>query len=111
MPKSGSTIKVVLCEPKVMPREYELENELAPMQQLIGGYLEVAALKGILGGKYAVVCNEEGLLEGLPTNLEENLLGISGTFFVCGVRGSEFCGLNDSQVVDVLATLGVGTLH
>ena len=48
----------------------------------------------------AIVCNDEGLLEGLPLNRYVPEMGqpIAGTFFVCGFSDDRLTGLTDEQL-------------
>lgn len=46
------------------------------------------------------ICNEEGILNGLPFNrsIEGGYGGVFGTFFVCGLGEESFCSLTPEQV-------------
>lgn len=65
----------------------EIDNTLEAMQAEVGGYIETVTVCSDL----VIVCDEEGLLKGLPHNT--NLLGADfyGPIFFCGVKGDEFC--------------------
>ena len=43
----------------------------------------------------AIVCNEEGLINGLPFNrsVPGGYGGVFGTFFICGLGEEDFCSL------------------
>ena len=67
------------------------------MQEIVGGdiqaiypYKEPAA----------IVCNDEGLINGLPFNriVEGGYGGVFGTFFVCGLTEDSFCSLTPEQM-------------
>lgn len=77
-------IRVAVFEPGAPVAFTELSNELAPMQELVGGYIEIV---GITDDGLCLVCNEEGKIDGLPPNRAFSGLGgsdlIVGTFFVC----------------------------
>ena len=54
----------------------EIENELRRMQEVVGGLIETVRLTDGI----RVVCNEEGLIWGLPPNM--HLPGFMGTVFL-----------------------------
>lgn len=67
-------IKVVLCEVGKEPSVVEIENDLYTLQKIVGGYIENITLQS----KICLICNEEGMLKGLPFNR----CGILGTFIL-----------------------------
>lgn len=73
----------------------EIENDLATMQGLVGGYIEaVSAGQGI-----CLVCNEEGKLNDLPPNFPIGRDIIVGTaVFVAYGKDGEFADLTDEQI-------------
>ena len=48
-----------------------------------------------LKSDYLIVCNEEGLINGLPFNrsVPGGYGGVFGTFFICGLGEEDFCSL------------------
>lgn len=89
-------MKTVVVEPGYAPYEKEI-NGLAEMQATVGGLLQaIYPYKDHV----AVVCNDEGILLGLPFNrsMEGGYGGVFGTFFVCGVGKEDFCSLTLEQV-------------
>ena len=45
------------------------------------------------------VCNDEGLINGMPMNRAVERYGaLAGPFFICGISGENFCSLTDAQV-------------
>lgn len=54
---------------------HEIPNTLQALQKVVGGYIEIAKV----GDNLIAVCNEEGMLEGLPINM----LGFAGDIFIC----------------------------
>lgn len=104
-------MKVVVVEPRKPAYIKEIENELEPMQEIVGGYIEVVCP---FDSCTALICNEEGrgvlppnrFLRTLPILDDDgNFIGggeiydiIAGTFFICGIDGSEFCSLTDEQI-------------
>lgn len=70
----------VLLKPVGRPFELrEIPNSLKACQELVGGYIETVTLEEDL----ILVCNEEGLIRGLPSN---PWLGYDfrGDFFLVG---------------------------
>lgn len=76
----------VLYKPVGKPFEVrEIPNTLEACQELVGGYIEVVKICTNL----LLVCNEEGLVRGLPVNRFMNY-DFRGDFFLCGVKGEDF---------------------
>jgi hypothetical protein len=78
------------------PEVREIDGSLASMQELVGGLIE-----DVCWGdeKIALICNDEGLLLGLPPNRSirwkhiDNYTIIHGDFFLCGVDGENYTSL------------------
>lgn len=89
-------MKVVVVEPDHAPYEKEI-NGLKEMQATVGGLIQAIYP---YEDRVAVVCNEKGLLLGLPFNrsMEGGYGGVFGTFFVCGLGDDDFCSLTPEQV-------------
>ena len=89
-------LNVLVVEPDYAPYEKEVSG-LHEMQAVVGG-----AIQAIYPYKeqVAIVCNEEGILNGLPFNrsVEGGYGGVFGTFFVCGLDEDGFCSLPPEQV-------------
>lgn len=99
--KQQPTIKVLKVEPDKAPELIEMKNELEAMQEIVGGYIEVFPL----ADDVAIVCNEEGKINGLPLNRPiyhngEIVEIIAGTFFIAGddISIGEFVSLTDEQI-------------
>lgn len=80
----------------------EIKNELEPMQEFVGGYIEVVPmLNGLV-----VVCDEEGSLKKYPhcvdiditINGQTACFAFVGNIFICGTDGEEFRGLSDDEI-------------
>jgi hypothetical protein len=67
-------MKAIIFDINSGPRVEDIEDGLATLQDLVGGYIEAAPTKGDV----TVFINEEGKLMGLPPNLE-------ATFFWWGI--------------------------
>lgn len=99
--KKEPVIKVLKVEPDKAPELIEMPNELDAMQALVGGYIEVYPL----AEDVAIVCNEEGKMNGLELNRPIYHNGkmveiIAGTFFIAGddISIGEFVSLTDEQI-------------
>lgn len=89
-------MNVLVVEPGYLPYEKEI-NGLNEMQATVGGYIEAIYPYEEM---VAIVCNEEGLINGLPFNrsVEGGYGGVFGTFFVCGLSEDSFCSLSPEQM-------------
>lgn len=89
-------MNVLIVKPGYAPYEAEL-NGLEEMQATVGGLIQPIYP---FQDKVAVVCNDEGILLGLPFNrsVPGGYGGVFGTFFVCGVGEEDFCSLTPEQV-------------
>lgn len=80
-------MKVLVVEPGKNPVVRKIDGSLKSMQAVVGGYIQ-AFYPWI--EEVAIVCNDEGKINGLPLNRPifgergELLDIIAGTFFVCG---------------------------
>lgn len=91
-------MKVLMIEPGKTPYEAELDGSLESMQEAVGGGIE---------GYYpyaepvAIVCNDEGKINGLPLNRAiynedgEMIEIMAGTFFMAGLGEESFADLPD----------------
>lgn len=84
--EAGEKISVVLVEPNKYPKVVEIEDTLEAMQKIVGGYIEQYMP---FGDEVAIICNDEGKLNGLPLNRaifctedKKALDVIAGTFFI-----------------------------
>ena len=89
------TLKIILVEPMKKPRVVEIDNTLESLQETVGGHLQaIFPWDGI-----ALVCNEEGKLNGsLPNRLLEDFDVIYGTFFLCGCGAEDFASIPEGLV-------------
>ncbi len=96
-------MKILVIEPGKCPEEREIGGSLEDMQQLVGGYIQVVYP---FPDEVALVCNEEGKLQGLPLNRalrdESGKIydAISGTFFLCAAPADSenFESLTEEQM-------------
>lgn len=79
-------IKVVFKRNRETPAcVVEIENTLEAFQELVEGRIEV----GSRFAGFLIICNEEGRLRKMP----ENVFGFVGPIVLCGVDGSDCCGI------------------
>lgn len=92
----GETMKVLLVQPGLYAREAVIGKELEDMQKTVGGWIEAVYP---YDDEVAIICNEEGLLMGLPLNrkITDDMI-IAGTFFICGTNEDNFISLSDEQM-------------
>lgn len=89
-------MKVLIVEPEKAPREAEIENSLESLQSVVGGYIEATYP---FDDRVAIICNEEGKLQGMPLNRalrdESGTMYdiVAGTFIVCGLGEEDFSSL------------------
>ena len=89
-------MNVLVVEPGYLPYEKEIldsADHLEQMQAIVGGMIEPIYP---YHEEVAIVCNEEGLINGLPFNrsVPGGYGGVFGTFFICGLGEEDFCSLS-----------------
>jgi len=89
-------MKVLMVKPGYAPYEVEL-NGLKEIQVAVGGLIQCIYP---FQERAALVCNDEGLLMGLPFNrsVPGGYGGTFGTFFICGVGPDDLCSLSPEQI-------------
>ena len=94
--EADEKIRVLVVEPMKEPKVEYIENTLDGMQRVVGGLIEEIDLND----NTVLVCNEEGILLGMPFNrsMEGGYGGVFGTFFVCGLGEEDFCSLTPEQM-------------
>lgn len=93
----------MIVEPGKAPYAKEIIGTLEEMQGIVGGYIQAIYP---FPEEIALICNEEGKLEGLPLNRAlRDEAGkiydiISGTFFLCAAPADSenFTRLNEEQI-------------
>ena len=88
-------MNVLVVEPGYLPYEKEIldsADHLEQMQAIVGGLIEPIYP---YHEEVVIVCNEEGLINGLPFNrsVPGGYGGVFGTFFICGLGEEDFCSL------------------
>lgn len=96
------SITVLLVEPGKEPRETEIDNTLAAMQQMVGGMIQAVYP---YEEPVAIICNDEGKMEGLPLNRalydEDGKMYdiVAGNFFICGLgEDGDFASLSPDLI-------------
>ena len=100
---SVSMLHVLVVEPGRRPRLQRIPHTLQAMQALVGGPIQAVYP---FEEPVALICNEEGKLEGLPPNRglwdEAGTLYdvVCGTFFLCAAPPDEgtFRSLTEEQI-------------
>lgn len=94
-------MKVLVVEPEKEPYVKEISSGLSSLQKEVGGFIEAVYP---FEDPVAIICNEEGKLEGLPLNRalrdEDGHVYdiIAGTFLIAGLNEDNFCSLDDEQI-------------
>ena len=96
---------VLKVEPEKAPERIEISGDLESMQEIVGGSIQAIYP---FDEPIALICNEEGKLDGLPLNRsfrdEDGTIYdvITGTFFLCGAPPEEesFASLSENQIQD-----------
>ena len=89
-------MNVLMVEPGKAPYETQIGNDLRSMQGAVGGYIQAVYP---YEEPVALVCNEEGKLDGLPLNralrdADGDIYDIvAGNFFIVGLGESDFIDL------------------
>lgn len=83
-----SEIRVIIKRQGEAAFEATVENELRPLQEWVGGYIEAYRLN--TRPDILAIVNEEGRLLGLPVNCKLNGETFMGTILLVGVKGEEF---------------------
>lgn len=79
-------MKAIIKEPRKRPEAIEIENELASLQQAVGGHIEAVTL----GNDWCVLCDEEGRIKGKAGNCSVDGVDFCGTILFVGVSGEDF---------------------
>ena len=93
-------ITVLTVEPEKRPYVKEISCELEALQREVGGYIQAVYP---FDDTVAIICNEEGKLQGLPLNRalydEDGILFdiIAGTFIVAGLTEDNLGSLTAEQ--------------
>lgn len=92
-------IVALLVAPGKEPKQVCFENTLENLQGFVGGWIESVSP---FNDNVAIICNEEGKLDGLPLNrtISTDCFHdiIAGNFLVVGIGEEDFCSLTEKQI-------------
>lgn len=93
-------MKVIIIEPKKKPVVREIEGGLKSLQSVVGGYIQPIYP---FDDPVAIICNEEGKLNGLPANRALYHNGeiydiLVGTIIIVGLTEDNFGSLSDDLI-------------
>lgn len=86
-------MKAIRKKPGAQPEIIEVDNTLAALQQEVGGYIETVTI----ASDAVVICNEEGVLLGMPYNCRFCGVDFVGTILVVGRNKDEFCDVPEAD--------------
>lgn len=98
-------IRVVVARPNEWAEIIEIEDELETYQALVGGYIECVKLWNLPESKYALICNEEGKMMGLPVNFINNNDIIVGPVVITALKNDEFAPLDEHEASGIKTRL------
>lgn len=78
-------INVIVIEPNKEIYAKEIENTLKAYQDIVGGYIEVA----FNNDEVMVICNDSGLINGLPYCVTFSGIDLYGTVFIVNTKDFE----------------------
>lgn len=87
-------IRILIKRPGEKPVPLSVENTLSCLQELVEGYIETVSITADV----CLICNEEGLLKGMPYNCRVCGIEFVGPVLAVGVRGDTFCSLPDDII-------------
>ena len=83
---------VIIVDPEKAARKATVDGDLASLQKVVGGYIQAIYP---FEDPVAIICNEEGKLNGLPLNRHlEDYDIIAGSFVICGLGEEDFASLS-----------------
>ena len=98
-------INVIVKEPGKAPVEITIRNELAPLNDLVDGYIETVQWDA----RHVLIVNEEGKLRHMECNfLMRNMDMIVGTAVWAGVDGEDFTSVAPGLLEEVAKETGYG---
>ena len=103
-------MKIVVVEPHKPAYTKEIRSGLASLQHEVGGFIEAIYP---FEDEVALICNEEGKLNGMPLNRalrdEDGTIYdiIVGTFLVVGLTKDNFGSLTEEQIETYLARYAI----
>ena len=80
-------MKAIRKKPGCAPELIDIDNTLKALQTEVGGYIETVTI----ASDAVVICNEEGVLLGMPYNCRFFGVDFVGPILVVGRNKDEFC--------------------
>lgn len=80
-------MKAIRKKPGCAPELIDIDNTLKALQAEVDGYIETVTI----ASDVVVICNEEGVLRGMPYNCRFVGVDFVGTILVVGCNKDEFC--------------------
>lgn len=90
-------MRVYVIPAQTAHHAHDTEGSLYDLQHLVDGYIEPCAPVQLRQQGIELLCNEEGLLRGLPCNINMFPFFFVGTLVAVGVSGEEFTSLTPEQ--------------
>lgn len=75
-------------EPGKKPEWVDIESDLKPLQEAVGGYIETVTFDDFI-----VICDEEGRLKGKERNCRIEGISFVGTILIVGKGRDDFLSL------------------
>ena len=97
----NSKITVLVVEPLMEPYVKEIDSGLKSLQKEVGGYIQAVYP---IEEPVAIICNEEGKLNGEPLNRalrdEDGHVYdiVAGRFLIAGLSEDNFCSLSEAHI-------------
>lgn len=94
-------MKALMVEPNKKPYMVEIDNTLKDLQDAVGGMIQEIYP---WNDSVALICNEEGKIDGLPLNRalrdeDGNIYDvIAGDFLIAGINTEDFTDLSDNLI-------------
>lgn len=86
-------MKAIRKNPGAQPEIIEVDNTLKALQTEVGGYIETVTI----ASDAVVICNEEGVLLGMPYNCRFFDVDFVGTILVVGRDRDKFCDVPEAD--------------
>lgn len=86
-------MKAIRKKPGAQPEIIEVDNTLKALQAEVDGYIETVTI----ASDAVVICNEEGVLRGMPYNCRFFGVDFVGTILVVGHSRDEFCDMPEAD--------------
>ena len=86
-------MKAIRKEPGCAPELICIDNTLKSLQTEVGGYIETVTI----ASDAVVICNEDGVLLGMPYNCRFLGVDFVGPILVVGRNKDEFCDVPEAE--------------